>query len=173
MSVRKEFKLGKCAHVCPILSPLQTALGRRDLGRGDGGPSNLHGLSPGQLVHGVQPNVEVGGGDINRCDEDAIRFSLSIRICEIPAGAAVRGVPACDSGCTTDAREGRQGAEGGEAASEKAVATVRACYCVQGLASVVVCGVVGHTNGADQGWDEGKRGKNGGELHRWMFKTLS
>lgn len=93
-------------------------------------------LAVGELVHGSLGNVEAGASMVHGKDVDGLAV-----VGETVAGTALRAVPASNALVTTDEREARKAALGGEA-SGQTVGSVRAGDNVHGAAGIIVTGVV-------------------------------
>lgn len=118
---------------------LETAVADRNLGRRSIHASQLHSLATRQGVHGVERNVEAGGGVVNGQDVDGV---AAVR--ELPAGAAGGRVPAPDGGGASDVGElGDLALRLPVVAGDEAVGAVGAGDGCQGTRAVVVAGVVG------------------------------
>lgn len=81
------------------------------------GPSSRDTTEPlsliiGQVVHGLQTNVEATGGGVDSKDRDVLIDSIA-RIVQLIALAAVGAAIARDGDSTADVREARQRAECG------------------------------------------------------------
>lgn len=98
----------------------------------------MNGVTVGQGIHGVEPNVEASGAVVNSQDVDGLAA-----VCELPAGAAAGGVPASDGLDTTNVWEARDLALGLPVVSgDEAVGAVGARDDSQGARSVIVAGIV-------------------------------
>lgn len=93
-------------------------------------------LAVSELVHGSLGNVETSASVVDSKDVDGLAV-----VGETVAGTALRAVPASNALVTTDEREARKAALGGEARSQT-VGSVRAGDNVHGAAGVIVTGVV-------------------------------
>lgn len=81
---------------------LQTAVAHSDLSGSGRNTSELNGVTVGQSIHGVEANVEASTAVVNSQDVNGLAA-----VCELPAGAAVGGVPASDGLDTTNVWEAR------------------------------------------------------------------
>lgn len=118
-----------------------------------------------QPVHRSQPDIEPVRRIVNCQDIDPPLPVVLVGERELPAGAAVRGVPACDGGSTTDVGEGGEVAKGLVAACEEAVYAVRARDGGEGTLAVVIRLVVCDRDG--EGWcSESSKGSEEEHHHR-------
>ena len=88
---------------------------------------------------------------VDRCHEDAPAL-----VGQLPAGAALRAIPAADCGCAANVGERRDTPKGREA-TRKAVGSVRAGNVVHGCSSVIVRGVIASADCECSGGEEESR----------------
>jgi hypothetical protein len=120
-------------------SPLQAAGACGDLGGSGIDTAQGDGLAVGQGVHGVQGNVEARGGVVDGQDVDGLAV-----VGELPAGAALWGVPAGDGGGGTNVGEaGDLGLRLPAVAGDQTVGAIGAGDGSQGAAAIIIAGVVG------------------------------
>lgn len=119
---------------------LQTAGADGDLGGGGIDTAKGDSLAVGEGVHGVEGNVEAGGGVVDGENVDGLAV-----VGELPAGAALVRVPAGDGGGGTDVGEAGDLALGLPAVlGDQAVGSIGAGDGSQGAAAIIVAGVVGN-----------------------------
>lgn len=96
-------------------------------------------LTVRQIIHSRLGKVEAGGSVVNSQNIDGLAV-----VCDAVAGAALWGVPACNSLITTNARERRNVALCVPSVSgDESVRTVGARQSIQRTATVIVPSVVG------------------------------
>lgn len=128
-------------------------------------PTQLLCIPLGQLVHGLQSQVEATRARVHSQHVDCL-ISLAIFVVELVALAAVGTVPALDGGSASDQRESGEGVEGRVALGDEAVGAIRTGDCFEGASAHVIFVIVGYGDGLAGSYSRvrlGGDGDGGGE----------